>query len=167
MAQFLPLNIAVLTVSDTRFLNDDTSGEVLKSGLTEAGHRLAQRAIEPDDIYKIRARVSAWIAEPGVDVVITTGVTGRDGTPEAVVPLLDKVVEGFGELFRQISFDEIGVSTLQSRCVGGVANGTLVFCLPGSSGACRTGWGGILQPQLDARTKLCNFAELIPRLKEK
>lgn len=170
MKQFLPLNVAVLTISDTRTLDTDSSGQVLEDGLKAAGHRLAQRAIEPDDIYRIRARVSAWIAENGIDVVITTGgtgVTGRDGTPEAITPLLDKVVEGFGELFRQISYEEIGVSTLQSRCVGGVANGTFVFCLPGSSGACRTGWEQILLPQLDTRTKPCNFAELIPRLKEK
>ncbi len=170
MTELLPLNIAVLTISDSRTLETDRSGDVLTEGLTEAGHHLAQRAIEPDDIYRVRARVSAWIAEAGVDVVITTGgtgVTGRDGTPEAVAPLLDKVVEGFGELFRQTSFEEIGVSTLQSRCFGGVANSPFVFCLPGSSGAFKTGGEKILEPQLDVRTKPCNFAELIPRLKEK
>lgn len=169
MANFIPLNIAVLTISDSRTLDTDSSGQALVERLAEAGHHLAQRAIEPDDIYKIRARVSTWIAEPSIDVVITTGgtgVTGRDGTPEAITPLLDKIVEGFGELFRQISFDEIGVSTLQSRCLGGVANATFVFCLPGSSGACKTGWDKILKMQLDATTQPCNFAELIPRLKE-
>lgn len=169
MNEFKPLAIAVLTISDSRVLSNDKSGDVLVAGLEQAGHQQADRKIVPDDIYKIRAAISAWIADEEVDVVITTGgtgVTGRDGTPEAVRPLLDKVIEGFGELFRQISFDEIGVSTLQSRCVGGVANGTFVFCLPGSSGACKTGWGKILEPQLDARTRPCNFAELIPRLKE-
>lgn len=170
MNEFKALSIAVLTISDSRELSTDKSGDVLVAGLLKAGHQQADRKIVPDDIYKIRAVLSAWIADEKVDVVITTGgtgVTGRDGTPEAVRPLLDKVIEGFGELFRQISYDEIGVSTLQSRCLGGVANGTFIFCLPGSSGACKTGWGKVLEPQLDARTRPCNFAELIPRLKEK
>lgn len=170
MNEFKPLSIAVLTISDSRDLSTDKSGDVLVAGIEAAGHSLAERKIVPDDIYQIRAVLSAWIADKNVDAVITTGgtgVTGRDGTPEAVKPLLDKTIEGFGELFRQISYDEIGVSTLQSRCLGGVANGTFVFCLPGSSGACKTGWGKILEPQLDARTRPCNFAELIPRLKEK
>jgi molybdopterin adenylyltransferase len=168
--EFIPLNIAVLTVSDTRTEADDKSGELLIGRLLEAGHKLAERRIEKDDIYRVRALVAGWIANPGVDVVITTGgtgLTGRDGTPEAVQPLLDKNIEGFGELFRSISYDEIGTSTLQSRCLGGVANGTYVFCLPGSTGACATGWDQILVRQLDHRTKPCNFVELIPRLTER
>jgi molybdopterin adenylyltransferase len=168
--EFIPLNIAVLTVSDTRSLADDRSGDLLVSRLTGASHRLAARAIEKDDIYRIRAVVSAWIADPAVDAIITTGgtgLTGRDGTPEAVAPLLDKEIEGFGELFRALSFEEIGTSTLQSRCLGGVANGTFLFCLPGSTGACATGWDRILAKQLDHRTRPCNFVELIPRLLEK
>jgi len=170
MKEFKALNIAVLTISDSRDLSTDKSGDILVAGITDSGHHSAARAIVPDDIYQIRAVLSQWIADDHVDVVVTTGgtgVTGRDGTPEAVRPLLDKVIEGFGELFRQISYDEIGVSTLQSRCLGGVANGTFVFCLPGSSGACKTGWTKVLQPQLDMRTRPCNFAELVPRLKEK
>jgi molybdenum cofactor biosynthesis protein B len=157
-------------VSDTRSEADDTSGQLLVGRLTDAGHKLAERRIERDDIYKVRALVAGWIASPGVDVVITTGgtgLTGRDGTPEAVQPLLDKIIEGFGELFRTISYEDIGTSTLQSRCLGGVANGTYVFCLPGSTGACATGWDQILVKQLDHRTKPCNFVELIPRLKER
>ena len=167
--EFRPLNIAVLTVSDSRTLDDDTSGQTLQERLTEAGHRLADRRIVPDDIYRIRAVVSAWIADPEVDVVITTGgtgVTGRDGTPEAVSVLLDKELEGFGELFRMLSWEEIGSSSLQSRALGGVANGTYVFCLPGSTGACRTGWDKLIATQLDSRTKPCNLAILIPRLDE-
>jgi molybdenum cofactor biosynthesis protein B len=165
-----PLNIAVLTVSDTRTRATDKSGDLLEARLRAAGHALAERRIEKDDIYAIRAVVATWIASPGVDVVITTGgtgLTGRDGTPEAVAPLLDKTIEGFGELFRALSFEEIGTSTLQSRCLGGVANGTYVFCLPGSSGACATGWDRILARQLDSRTTPCNFVELIPRLNER
>lgn len=150
-------------------MDTDSSGQTLQDRLLAAGHGLAGRVIVPDDIYQIRAQVSLWIAAADVDVIITTGgtgVTGRDGTPEAVAPLLDKTVEGFGELFRHISYTEIGTSTLQSRCLGGVANATFVFCLPGSSGACRTGWDKILEQQLDARSRPCNFAELVPRLKE-
>jgi molybdenum cofactor biosynthesis protein B len=168
--EFQPLNIAVLTVSDTRTEATDKSGQLLVSRLTAAGHRLAEKRIETDDIYRVRAVVAAWIADPKVDVVITTGgtgLTGRDGTPEAVAPLLDKQVEGFGELFRSLSFEEIGTSTLQSRALGGVANGTYVFCLPGSTGACATGWDRVLATQLDYRTRPCNFVELIPRLTEK
>ncbi|HHH46268.1 MAG TPA: molybdenum cofactor biosynthesis protein B [Thiotrichales bacterium] len=168
--EFRPLNIAVLTVSDSRTLEDDTSGQTLQERLTEAGHRLADRRIVPDDIYRIRAVVSAWIADPEVDVVITTGgtgVTGRDGTPEAVSVLLDKELEGFGELFRMLSWEEIGSSSLQSRALGGVANGTYVFCLPGSTGACRTGWDKLIATQLDSRTRPCNLAILIPRLGER
>ena len=168
--EFQPLNIAVLTVSDTRTEATDKSGQFLVARLTAAGHRLAEKRIEKDDVYGIRAIVATWIADPKVDVVITTGgtgLTGRDGTPEAVLPLLDKQVEGFGELFRSLSFEEIGTSTLQSRALGGVANGTYVFCLPGSTGACATGWDRILATQLDYRTTPCNFVELIPRLTEK
>ena len=166
---FLPLRIAVLTVSDTRDEATDKSGALLVERLTQAGHELAEKAIVRDDVYAIRSIVSKWIADATINCVITTGgtgVTGRDGTPEAIAPLLDKEIEGFGELFRMISYDEIGASSLQSRCLAGVANGTYVFCLPGSSGACATGWDKLLGPQLDRRTRPCNFAELIPRLVE-
>ena len=167
--EFLPLSIAVLTVSDTPTFETDTSGALLVSRLEDAGHLLGDRALEPDDRYRIRATVSAWIADPGIQVVITTGgtgVTGRDGTPEAIKPLLDKVIEGFGEMFRRISWDDIGTSTLSSRCLAGVANGTYIFCLPGSSNACSTGWDQLIASQLDYRTRPCNLAELMPRLKE-
>jgi len=167
---FLPLKIAILTVSDSRTDETDKSGGYLKEAVQEAGHVFVEKKIVPDDIYQMRAAFSAWIADPGVEVIIATGgtgVTGRDSTPEAVTPLLDKQVEGFGELYRQISFEEIGASTLQSRTVAGLANGTFVFCVPGSTGACRTAWTKILQPQLDIRTHPCNFAVLIPRLMEK
>ncbi len=168
--EFIPLAIAVLTVSDSRTEADDRSGKLLAERLTGAGHRLAERRIVPDDRYRIRAAVSAWIADPEVQVVISTGgtgVTGRDGTPEAIAPLLDKPIEGFGELFRALSYEEIGTSTLQSRALAGVANGTYVFCLPGSAGACRTAWERIICHQLDYRTRPCNLAELIPRLLER
>ena len=168
--EFLPLAIAVLTVSDTRTLADDASGQTLVERLTAAGHRLADRAIVPDDIYRIRAVVSGWIADPAVQVVLITGgtgMTGRDSTPEAIRPLLDKAIDGFGELFRMLSWEEIGASTLQSRALGGLANATFIFCLPGSTGACRTGWDRILQVQLDARTQPCNLVELLPRLRER
>jgi molybdenum cofactor biosynthesis protein B len=167
---FSPLQIAILTVSDTRTESDDTSGQLLAERASAAGHHLVARQIVPDDIYRLRAVVSAWIADPGIQVVISTGgtgVTGRDSTPEAIAPLLDKPLEGFGELFRSVSFDEIGTSTLQSRALAGLANGTFIFCLPGSSGACRTAWDRILMPQLDTRTRPCNFAQLIPRLLER
>lgn len=166
---FQPLSIAVLTVSDTRTADNDKSGDLLAQRIKAAGHQLAARRIEKDDIHHIRALVSAWIIDPGIDVIITTGgtgLTGRDGTPEAVAPLLDKPIDGFGELFRHLSFAEIGPSTVQSRALGGIANDTFVFCLPGSSGACATGWDQILAIQLDRRTKPCNFVDLIPRLKE-
>jgi molybdenum cofactor biosynthesis protein B len=168
--EFQPLNIAVLTVSDTRTLADDASGQTLVERLTGAGHQLMERAIVPDDIYQIRAILSRWIADPAVQVVLTTGgtgMTGRDSTPEAVLPLLDKEIEGFGELFRMLSWEEIGTSTLQSRALGGLANATFIFCLPGSTGACRTGWDRILQAQLDARSRPCNLVELLPRLRER
>lgn len=167
---FRPLGIALLTVSDTRTAATDKSGDLLAARIEAAGHRLANRRLEPDDVYRIRAVVSAWIADPVVEAIITTGgtgVTGRDGTPEAVAPLLDKVIEGFGEIFRMLSWEDIGTSTLQSRCLAGVANGTYVFCLPGSGNACATGWDRLIARQLDYRTRPCNLAELLPRLKEK
>ena len=161
-AVFVPLNIAVLTVSDTRTYDNDTSGDLLASRSVEVGHRLAARALLKDDLYKIRAQVATWIADDQVQVVLITGgtgFTGRDSTPEAVACLLDKQVEGFGELFRQISVADIGTSTVQSRALAGLANGTLVCCLPGSTGACRTAWEGILVEQLDARHRPCNFVK--------
>ena len=164
-----PLRIAVLTVSDSRTPETDTSGSLLAQLLTAAGHQLAERDLVPDDRYALRAIVSRWGAEPSVDVILTTGgtgFTGRDSTPEAIAPLFDKTIDGFGELFRALSFEEIGTSTVQSRAVGGLANGTLIFALPGSSGACRTGWERILRAQLDVRHKPCNFVELIPRFRE-
>ena len=163
------LAIALLTVSDTRTEADDRSGDLLAGRVQEAGHRLAARSIVRDDIYAIRAIVSGWIADATIDAVISTGgtgFTGRDSTPEALTPLFDKHIEGFGELFRQISFEEIGSSTIQSRAVGGIANATLVFALPGSTNACATGWDRILRNQLDDEFRPCNFAELIPRFRE-
>ena len=163
------LRLAVLTVSDTRDEAQDKSGKLLVDRLEAAGHRLAEKLILPDDIYEIRAAVSRWICDGEVDVVITTGgtgLTGRDGTPEAVAPLLDKQIEGFGEVFRVLSFEEIGPSTIQSRAIAGVANGTYIFCLPGSRGACATGWDRIISEQLDSRTHPCNLVELMPRLLE-
>ena len=168
-ARFQSLQIAVLTVSDTRTVANDTSGDYLSEQLQQAGHRLIARNLIPDDIYQLRAVVSQWIADPSVEIILTTGgtgLTGRDGTPEALVPLFDKTIEGFGELFRYLSFQEIDTSTVQSRAVAGVANGTYLFCLPGSTGACRLGWEKILHSQLDASHRPCNFSELIPRLKE-
>ncbi|MGV6827278.1 MAG: molybdenum cofactor biosynthesis protein B [bacterium] len=167
---FEPLNIAVLTISDSRTIADDKSGNYLREAIETAGHQLADRMITNDDIYDVRAVVSQWIADKSVNAVITTGgtgLTGRDSTPEAVAPLFDKQIEGFGEVFRTLSYDEIGASTMQSRAVAGLANATFVFCLPGSSGACRTGWEKLLQPQLDIRTMPCNFSKLIPRLDER
>lgn len=163
-AEFHALRIAVLTISDTRGLAEDRSGDVLCQGIVESGHELVQRTVVPDDIYQIRAIVSAWIAEPGVQVVLCTGGTGfaaRDRTPEAVAVLFDQEILGFGELFRQLSIEEIGTSTLQSRAVAGFANRTLIACLPGSTGACRTAWGRILREQLDVRHRPCNLAELV------
>jgi molybdenum cofactor biosynthesis protein B len=168
-AEFKALDVAVLTISDTRNETTDSSGAALIEMLTSAGHRLAERRIVGDDIYRIRAVVSAWIADDNVDVVLTTGgtgLTGRDGTPEAVLPLLDKTIDGFGELFRAISYAEIGTSSLQSRCIAGVANGTYVFCLPGSTNACKTGWNKLIAAQLDSRTQPCNLVDLMPRLGE-
>lgn len=167
---FRPLRIAVLTVSDTRTAENDTSGDLLAERLRAAGHELADRRLEADDVYRLRAAVSAWIADPEVDCVLVTGgtgITGRDNTPEALRPLLERDIPGFGELFRYYSLEEIGTSTIQSRAFAGTANATLVFALPGSTGACRTAWERILGPQLDARTKPCNFVSLIPRLNER
>jgi molybdenum cofactor biosynthesis protein B len=166
---FRSLGIAVLTVSDTRDEKTDKSGDALVEALSSAGHRTAERRIVGDDIYLIRAAVSSWIADAKIDVVLTTGgtgLTGRDGTPEAVTPLLDKTIDGFGELFRFISFEDIGTSSLQSRCVAGVANATYIFCLPGSTNACRTAWEKLISAQLDGRTRPCNLVDLIPRLGE-
>ncbi len=168
--EFKALNIAVLTVSDSRTEADDKSGAALSERLQQAGHKLADKRIVPDNIYQIRAALSEWIADANIDAVISTGgtgVTGRDGTPEAVSVLLDKTIEGFGELFRALSYEEIDTSTIQSRAISGVANGTYIFCLPGSTGACRTAWDKIIIKQLDLRTMPCNLAMLIPRLLEK
>lgn len=167
--ELIPLNIAVLVVSDSRTEKTDKSGKLLASRLESAGHRLHEKTIVPDDIYQIRAVVAGWCADAAIDVVLTTGgtgITGRDGTPEAVSVLFDKCIEGFGEIFRHISYEEIGTSSLQSRAVAGVANGTYVFCLPGSSGACATAWDRLISEQLDYRTRPCNLVELMPRLKE-
>lgn len=166
---FIPLNIAVLTVSDSRTEVDDKSGALLVNLLQEDGHKLAEKSIVRDDKYRIREVLSRWIVDEDITVVLTTGgtgVTGRDGTPEAVEPLLDKVINGFGEMFRKISYDTIGTSTLQSRALAGVANGTYIFCLPGSSGACKDGWTSLITTQLDYRTRPCNLVELMPRLRE-
>lgn len=168
--EFIPLDIALMTISDTRTEADDKSGAVLRRLVGEAGHRIHEQVIVPDDVYQIRAVVSRWIAEPGVQAVVTTGgtgITGRDGTPEAVRPLLDKVIDGFGEMFRTLSYELIGTSTIQSRAIAGVANGTFVFCLPGSSGACKDGWTKLIAHQLDYRTRPCNLVELMPRLLER
>jgi molybdenum cofactor biosynthesis protein B len=163
------LSIALLTVSDTRTLADDASGDALQQRLEAAGHRLLERSLVPDDRYRIRAELSRWIADPAVQVVISsggTGLTGRDGTPEAVAPLLDKTIEGFGELFRVLSFETIGTSTLQSRALAGVANGTVVFVLPGSLDAVTTAWDRLIRAQLDTTTRPCNLVQLLPRLTE-
>lgn len=164
------LGAAVLTVSDTRTRDNDSSGDYLAEQLLAAGHRIVERQIVRDDIYRLRALVSAWIADEAVNVVLITGgtgFTGRDSTPEAILPLLDKQMPGFGELFRQISFAEIGTSSLQSRAFAGVANATFVFALPGSTSACRTAWTQLVAAQLDARTRPCNLAALTPRLRER
>lgn len=157
---FVSLNIAVLTVSDTRDESTDTSGQYLVEALQAAGHQLAEKSIVKDDIYQMRATVSQWIAQANIQAVLVTGGTGfteRDSTPEALLPLFDKEVEGFGELFRHFSLLEIGTSTVQSRAVAGLANGTVIFCMPGSTGACKTGWKNIIEQQLDASFKPCNF----------
>ncbi len=168
--KFIPLGMAVLTVSDTRTENDDKSGQLLVKRLETAGHRLIEKQIVPDDKFHIRAVISKWCINNDIQVILTTGgtgVTGRDGTPEAVEVLLDKVIEGFGETFRAISYQQIGTSTMQSRAIAGVANGRYIFCIPGSSGACATAWDELISHQLDYRTRPCNLVELMPRLLEK
>ena len=165
-----PLAIAVLTISDSRTLDNDTSGDLLVERLKGDGHLLAHRQLIPDNVYQIRATVSNWIADNTTDVVLTTGgtgFTGRDSTPEALLPLFDKIIDGFGELFRQISYEEIDSSTIQSRAVAGIANATLIFAVPGSTNACATAWDQILHNQLDSTFQPCNFAELIPRFNER
>lgn len=166
---FKPLTIAIMTVSDSRTEANDKSGDTLAGLLTGAGHKLAEKRIIPDDVYRIRAVASQWIADDTINAVISTGgtgITGRDSTPEAIKVLLDKEIEGFGEVFRAVSYEEIGTSTIQSRALCGVANATFVFCLPGSTGACRTGWEKIISQQLDYRTRPCNLVELMPRVLE-
>ena len=165
----IALGLCILTVSDSRTLAQDSSGDYLVDALQAAGHRLLERVLLPDDRYAMRAMVSKWIADPAVDGILVTGgtgFTGRDSTPEALAPLLDKQMPGFGELFRALSFEEIGTSALQSRAFAGLANGTFLFALPGSTSACRTAWERIIRDQLDARTGPCNLATLRPRLKE-
>ena len=167
---FIPLTIAILVVSDTRTDVDDTSGKILVDSAIEAGHHVLEKKIVPDNIYQIRALISGWIAADNINVVISTGgtgVTGRDGTPEAILPLLDKVLDGFGETFRMLSYQDIKTSTIQSRALAGVANATYLFCLPGSSGACKTAWDSLIKEQLDYRTQPCNLVQLMPRLMEK
>ena len=168
--QRVAVSIAVLTVSDTRDESNDKSGALLVERLKAQGHALYEKVILTDDIYQVRAQVAQWIANPDVQAVVSTGgtgLTGRDGTPEAVAPLFDKEIEGFGEVFRMLSYEEIGASTMQSRCIAGVSNGTYVFCLPGSSGACATGWDKLIGPQLDSTNQPCNLVDLMPRLLEK
>ena len=165
---FISLNVAILTVSDTRTRENDTSGDIIQERLTTAGHKVAARAIVRDDLEKLRAQLRAWIADQNVDAVISTGGTGltqRDVTPEAVEPLFTKAIPGFGELFRWLSYGEIGTSTIESRALAGVAGDTLIFCLPGSTGACRTGLDKIILPQLDATTGPCNLTEMLPRIR--
>ncbi|WP_394148306.1 molybdenum cofactor biosynthesis protein B [Shewanella atlantica] len=165
--QFIPLNIAVLTLSDSRDLSQDTSGQFLEDNLLEAGHKLVERKLIKDDKYKIRSVLSQWIASDEVQVIITTGGTGfteRDNTPEAVKPLFDREIEGFGELFRHVTYTELGTSTVQSRALGGFANQTAIFCLPGSTGACRTGWTKIIKEQLDATHRPCNFVMHVKKI---
>ncbi|MGF1640861.1 MAG: molybdenum cofactor biosynthesis protein B [Rhodospirillales bacterium] len=167
--RFVPVSIAVMTVSDSRTVETDTSGRTLCERIEAAGHRIADRRIVGDDVDRIRAQLQAWIADPAIDVIITTGgtgITGRDVTPEAVHAVMDKEIPGFGELFRWFSFQKIGTSTVQSRAIGAVAGGTYLFALPGSPGACRDAWDGILVQQLDSRHRPCNFVELMPRLTE-
>ena len=169
-AEFVALHIAVLTVSDTRDESTDKSGRLLVDRLEAAGHVLYEKAICPDDVYELRARVSRWIADDKPDVVITTGgtgLTGRDVTPQALEILFDRRIDGFGELFRVLSYDTIGTSTLQSRAIAGVAKATFIFCLPGSSGACADGWDKLIAAQIDARPRPCNLHELLPRLTER
>lgn len=168
--KFIAVNIAVLTVSDTRTQANDTSGDILAKRAQDAGHHIADRAIVPDDIAAIQAKVKSWIADPQIDVVISTGgtgLTGRDTTPEAVTPLFEKTIEGFSVIFHQVSFETVGLSTLQSRAVAGLANNTFIFALPGSNGAVKDGWDKVISFQLDSRHRPCNLVELMPRLDEK
>ncbi len=156
------VKIAILTISDTRTLDTDSSGAYLQQALEDEGHYLADRKLVIDDVYQMRAVISAWIADPQVEVILTTGgtgFTGRDSTPEALSPLFDKHIEGFGELFRQLSYEEIGTSTVQSRCLAGLSNNTAIFCVPGSTGACKTAWNGIIRQQLDSSFQPCNFVQ--------
>ena len=167
--EFKAINISVLTISDSRGIEQDDSGEYLVSALKEQGHFLNDRRICKDNLYEIRAIISQWILDENVQGIITTGgtgITGKDGTPEAILPLLDKTIDGFGEMFRSLSYQNIKTSTLQSRAFAGVANGTFIFCLPGSPGACKDGWNFLIKDQLDNRTKPCNLVELMPRLNE-
>ena len=166
---FIPVRIAILTMSDTRTLAEDKSGNALAELIKADGHEVADRALVKDNVAQIRAKVQGWIADPGIDVVITTGgtgFTGRDVTPEAVKPLFEKEIDGFAIVFHMLSFQKIETSTIQSRACGGVAAGTYIFCLPGSPGACKDGWNGILKWQLDNRHRPCNFVEIMPRLEE-
>ncbi|ARU54469.1 molybdopterin biosynthesis protein B [Oleiphilus messinensis] len=169
-SEFVPLQIAVLTVSDTRTYETDTSGQYLVDALLETGHTLQDRNLIPDDVYLMRAAISQWIADPTIHCILITGGTGfteRDSTPEAVAPLFDKEIKGFGELFRQISFTEIGSSTIQSRALAGLANNTVIFCMPGSTGACRTAWSNIIKEQLDSRHKPCNYVGVLLKKQHK
>lgn len=168
-AKFIPLRIAVITISDSRTADNDTSGDYLAESLLAEDHRLAARKIVRDDRYVLRAEISTLIADQEIDVILTTGstgLTGRDVAPEALEPLFDKAIDGFGELFRASSVADIGAATIQSRAFAGLANGTIIFCMPGSPGACRTAWEEVIRPQLDSRTRPCNLANLMPRFKE-
>lgn len=168
--EFVPLQVAVLTISDTRTKADDKSGQLLAERVESAGHILHDHRISPDDIHELRAIVCRWIVHTAPDVVVTTGgtgLTGRDVTPEALKVLFDREIEGFGEVFRQLSYESVGASTMQSRAIAGVAKSTLIFCLPGSTGACAEGWDRLIAPQIDARTKPCNLQEILPRLSER
>ena len=168
--EFIALDAAVITLSDPRTPENDTSGDYLDDALQQAGHNIAARRIIKDDRYVIRAEISALIANPAIQVVLitgSTGLTGRDVAPEALEPLFDKAIDGFGELFRSVSVNDIGAATIQSRAFAGLANGTVIFCMPGSPNACRTAWEEIIGPQLDSRTRPCNLAQLMPRFLEK